>query len=137
MNALRQFPAEPMRSPAPQRRRRPQAQPNASRNQQRYRAMAIESGVKVGVNLGISFIALSTLIHLLPYRSIQAQKLKEVQAEVQRTELRVGQLQADFDRATDKTQIKSILQEQTHMVDPTRKALIFDERIEGERRASK
>lgn len=144
MNALRQFPAEPSRSPSPQhpgpqhpgqqrqRSRRPQAQSHQSRQVQRHRVMAIESGMKVGVNIGLSLIALSTLINLLPHRSIQAQKLKEVQTEVQKAEVRVGQLQADYDRVNDSTQIKSILQEQTHMVDPLQKTLIFDDRVVAE-----
>jgi hypothetical protein len=90
--------------------------------------MAVESMMKVGVNLGVSIVALSTLVHLLPYRSTQTQKLQEVQGEVQRTEMRVGQLQADFGRNFDTNQVKSILQEQTHMVDPSQKAIVFDER---------
>ncbi len=84
--------------------------------------------MKVGVNLGVSIVALSTLVHLLPYRTTQTQKLQEVQGEVQRTEMRVGQLQADFGRNFDMSQVKSILQEQTHMVDPSQRAIIFDER---------
>lgn len=84
--------------------------------------------MKMGVNLGVSFVALTTLVHLLPYRSAQTQKLQEVQGEVQKTEIRVGLLQSDFGRNFDSSQVKSILQEQTHMVDPTQKAIIFDER---------
>ncbi len=91
--------------------------------------MAVESALKVGVNLGISMVALSTLVHLLPYRSAQTQKLQEVQSEVQRTEVRVGQLQTDFGRNFDTHQVKAILQEQTHMVDPSQKTVIFDERV--------
>jgi len=84
--------------------------------------------MKVGVNLGVSIVALTTLVHLLPYRSAQTQKLQEVQGEVQKTEIRVGLLQSNFGRNFDSSQVKSILQEQTHMVDPTRKAIIFDDR---------
>ena len=84
--------------------------------------------MKVGVNIGVSFVALTTLVHLLPYRSAQTQKLQEVQGEVQKTEVRVGLLQSDFGRNFDSSQVKSILQEQTHMVDPTQKTIIFDER---------
>ena len=85
--------------------------------------------MKVGVNLGVSIVAMSTLWHLLPYRSTQTQKLQEVQSEVRKTEVRVGQLQADFGRSFDATQVKAILEEQTHMVDPNQKAIVFDERV--------
>ena len=85
--------------------------------------------MKMGVNLGVSFVALTTLVHLMPYRSAQTQKLQEVQSEVQKTEVRVGLLQSDFGRNFDSSQVKSILQEQTHMVDPTQKTVIFDERV--------
>jgi len=81
------------------------------------------------VNVGISAIALSTLVNLLPHRTLQAQKLQEVQHEVQKTEIRVGQLQSDFGRSFDSTQVKSILQEQTHMVDPTQRVIVFDDRV--------
>jgi hypothetical protein len=130
MNALRQFPNEPSRSPERRKNRRTQSAPShQTRKLQQHRAMAVESMMKVGVNLGVSIVALSTLVHLLPYRSAQTQKLKEVQSEVQRTEVRVGQLQADFGRNFDTQQVKAILQEQTHMVDPRQKTVIFDERM--------
>jgi hypothetical protein len=132
MNALRQLPHDPRREPKrqPERRkvRRPAPQSHQTRVLQQHRSMAVESMMKVGVNLGVSIVALSTLVHLLPYRSTQTQKLQEVQGEVQRTEMRVGQLQADFGRNFDTNQVKSILQEQTHMVDPSQKAIVFDER---------
>jgi uncharacterized membrane protein (DUF106 family) len=91
--------------------------------------VAFETCLRLGVNVGLSAIALSTLVYLLPYRTAHAQKLKEVQGEVQQTEARVAQIQAEFSRNFDSNQVKAILQEQTHMVDPSQRVVVFDDRI--------
>lgn len=131
MNALPQLPTpyrRPVRSPA----RRPQAKTESQRLARQYRSVAIETSLRLGVNLGLSAIALSTLVYLLPYRTAQTQKLKEVQTEVKQAESRVAQLQAEFSRSFDSNQVKSILQEQTHMVDPSQRVVIFDDRLSPE-----
>ena len=102
---------------------------NATRQNSNHRLIAFETCLRLGVNIGLSAIALSTLVYLLPYRTAQAQKLKEVQGEVQQTEVRVSQIQAEFSRNFDSNQVKSILQEQTHMVDPSQRVVVFDDRI--------
>ena len=134
MNALTQFPQQ---RPHKQRSiiRRTSVRPNglsdvnATRQSSNHRLIAFETCLRLGVNVGLSAIALSTLVYLLPYRTAQAQKLKEVQGEVQQTEARVAQIQAEFSRNFDSNQVKSILQEQTHMVDPSQRVVVFDDRI--------
>lgn len=133
MNALPKFPQHPkfpqqrppLRSPV----RRASVQPSNVRVSRQYRLVAFETCLRLGVNVGLSAIALSTLVYLVPYRTAQAQKLKEVQSEVQQTEARVAQIQAEFSRNFDSSQVKAILQEQTHMVDPSQRVVIFDDRI--------
>lgn len=134
MNALPQFPQQ---RPHKQRsigrqtsvRSVNRSANNAARQNKNYRLIAFETCLRLGVNVGLSAIALSTLVYLLPYRTAQAQKLKEVQGEVQQTEARVAQIQAEFSRSFDSNQVKSILQEQTHMVDPSQRVVVFDDRI--------
>ncbi len=127
MNALPQFPQQ--RPPARSTVRRSSVQPSHVRVTRQHRLVAFETCLRLGVNVGLSAIALSTLVYLLPYRTAQAQKLKEVQGEVQQTEARVAQIQAEFSRNFDSNQVKAILQEQTHMVDPSQRVVVFDDRI--------
>lgn len=130
MNALPQFPQQ--RPPARSTVRRTSVRSNVKatrQNSNNHRLVAFETCLRLGVNVGLSAIAISTLVYLLPYRTAQAQKLKEVQGEVQQTEARVAQIQAEFSRSFDSSQVKSILQEQTHMVDPSQRVVVFDDRI--------
>ena len=128
MNALHKFPQQPefprQRPPV----RRAFVQPSVRVSRQ-HRLVAFETCLRLGVNVGLSAIALSTLVYLVPYRTAQGQKLKEVQSEVQQTEVRVAQIQAEFSRNFDSSQVKAILQEQTHMVDPSQRVVIFDDRL--------
>lgn len=94
--------------------------------------MAAETLIKLSVNVGISAVAITSLFQLLPYRSVQQAKLQEVQAELKSTETRVAQLQAQFSRTFDPNETKAILQEQTHLVDPTEKVVVFDDRADLE-----
>jgi hypothetical protein len=127
MNALPDF--QPQRRPTRSPKRRPVNQTQPQRATRHHRMIATETCLRLGVNLGLSAIALSTLVYLVPYRSAQTQKLKEVQGEVAQAESRVAQLQAEFGRSFDSNQVKSILQEQTHMVDPSQRVVVFDDRI--------
>jgi hypothetical protein len=133
MNALPEF--QPQRRPARAPKHRPNIQTESQRAARQHRLIATETCLRLGVNLGLSAIALSTLVYLVPYRSAQTQKLKEVESEVVQAESRVAHLQAEFGRSFDSSQVKSILQEQTHMVDPSQRVVIFDDRIplEGEK----
>ncbi len=118
--------------------RRPGTQTQPQRANRHHRMIAAETCLRLGVNLGLSVIAISTLVYLIPYRTSQTLKLKEVQSEVAQAESRVASLQAEFARSFDSNQVKSILQEQTHMVDPSQRVVIFDDRIpmEGEKPGS-
>ena len=133
MNALPEF--KPQRRRTTNSLRRPSTQTESQRVKSQHRLVAAEICLRLGVNLGLSAIAVSTLVYLVPYRTAQTQKLKEVQTEVAQAESRVSNLQAEFGRSFDSNQVKSILQEQTHMVDPSQRVVIFDDRIpmEGEK----
>ncbi len=127
MNALPQFPQERPHSRSTVRRA--STQQSKIRITRQHRLVAFESCFRLGVNVGLSAIAISTLVYLLPYRTAQAQKLNELQGEVKQTEARVAQTQAEFTRSFDSNQVKRILQEQTHMVDPSQRVIIFDDRV--------
>lgn len=133
MSALHQL-SNPARSHPPARVR-PKAKPirrakltpkqRQQHQQARHRSMAIEVSLKIGVNVLISGVALTTLFNMISHRIAQQQKLQELQAEVQVTEQRVNQLKTDFNQAFDPGQERQIVQEQTHFVDPNRTPIVW------------
>lgn len=122
MNAL-QSPTKPL-----QPVRTPRSQPRPSGQQkerQHHRAIAIETSVKLGVNLALSGVAIAALVQLLPYSMAQHSKLQEINAEVKATEKRVGHVKAEFSRYFDPRQAKVIMQEQTNRTDPSQRQIIW------------
>lgn len=108
------------------RRNRRQARPHP------YQERATETTLKLTVNLLMSIAAISALVHLLPHQRAGQEKLQEIQAEVQVTQGRVSKLQAEFSRSFDPQQSKSIMQEQTHRMDPTLLQIFWLERQSGD-----
>lgn len=123
MNAIQ--PPRPTGQPLePHRKVRRTQQPQRRHS---YRAVAGETTVKLVVNLVISAAALTGLIQLLPYHLSQQAKLREVRAEVKRTEARVNSLRSDFSRSFDSGQAKSVMQEQSYRVDPNQRQVVWQE----------
>jgi cell division protein FtsB len=91
------------------------------------RFLAMETGLKLAVNCLVSGVAIATLCHILPHRSAEQEKLAELQHEVKKTEVRVGRLKGEFNRAFDPSQVRSIAQEQTNLADPSRRAIKLQE----------
>jgi hypothetical protein len=92
-----------------------------------YHAVAGETTAKLVVNLVISAAALTGLIQLLPYHLSQQAKLREVSAEVKRTETRVNSLRTDFSRSFDPGQAESVMHEQSYRVDPTQRQIVWQD----------
>lgn len=126
MNAIQ--PSKPLNPPAisgptlARRRSGRKKRPNP------YTVMATETSVKLAVNMMLSVVAISALVQLLPHNRTGQEKLQQIQAEVQQTETRVNQLQAEFNRSFDPQQVKTIMQEQSHRVDPTQLRVIWLEK---------
>jgi uncharacterized membrane protein (DUF106 family) len=87
--------------------------------------MATEVSMKLVMNVMIASVALVTLGNIIPTRTAQHEKLREVQTEVALTENRVQHLQTEFNRTFDASQERQIAQEQTHFVDPNRTPLVW------------
>lgn len=124
MNAL-QSPTKPL-----QPVRTPRSQPRPSGQQkkrQHHQAIAIETSVKLGVNLALSGVAIAALAQLLPYSMAQHSKLQEINTEVKATEGRVGRVKAEFNRYFDPRQAKVIMQEQTNRTDPSQRQIIWED----------
>jgi ribonuclease D len=121
MNAIE--PSQPPQQPAPNRRIVPRTQ----RQQRRHpnRAIAIETTAKLAVNVVLSSAAIAALVQLLPYHLSQQAKLGEIREEVKRTEKRVNRLSNNFSRYFDPQQAKSVMQEQSHRVDPSQRQVVW------------
>lgn len=90
-----------------------------------HRMMALETTAKLTANMLISAIAVSGLLHLIPYQQSQQQKLQEIGQEVDRAEGRVDKLQTDFTRYFDPQQASSVMQEQSNLVNPGQRQVIL------------
>ncbi len=123
MNAIQS--SRPTLQPLETRRMVPRTQRRQRRHS--YRAVAGETTVKLVVNMVLSAAALAALVQLLPYHLSQQAKLREVRAEVKRTETRVNNLRTDFSRSFDSGQAKSVMQEQSHRVDPNQRQVVLQE----------
>jgi hypothetical protein len=87
--------------------------------------MALETTVKIGVNVVISVAAVSALVQLLPYHWLQQDKLREIGTEVKLMEARVNTLNAQFSRNFDPRETKSIMQQQSYRFDPSQRQVVI------------
>lgn len=109
----------------PVRRSRKASHPRKQRHSQR--AIALEAGVKLTVNVVLSMAAITALTHLLPYRTAQEAKLQEVQAAAKSTNDRLQRTQSLFSRYFDPYQARAIMQEQANRIDPNQRQVILDD----------
>ena len=124
MNAIQ--PQRPTLQPLEPRRMVPRTQPRQRRHP--YRAVAGETTAKLVVNLVLCAAAIAGLVQLLPYHLSQQAKLREVRSEVKRAEERVKNLRTDFSHSFDSGQAQSIMQEQSYLVDPTKRQVVWQDR---------
>lgn len=101
--------------------------PANDRLQRTHRQIAIETSFKLSVNLAIAVVAISALTHLIPYYLMGRQKLTQLETEVEKTESRVQQLRTQFSYYFDPQQAKTIMQQESNLVDPTQKRIVFVE----------
>jgi hypothetical protein len=117
---------QPSRPPLqPIQKRRVVPRPKRHLRQRSYQVMALETTVKIGVNLVITAAAASALVQLLPSHWSQQEKLREIRTEVKQMEGRVNNLQADFSRNFDPRQAKSVMQQQGYRFDPSQRQVVW------------
>ncbi|MUG93378.1 hypothetical protein F7734_13450 [Scytonema sp. UIC 10036] len=121
MNAFQ--PSRPPLQPIEKRRVTPR--PKRRLRQRSYQVLAVETTVKIGVNIVISAAAISALIQLLPYHWSQQEKLRAIRVDVNQLEERVDDLQAEFSRNFDPRQTKTIMQEEGYRFDPSQRQVVF------------
>lgn len=121
MNAFQ--PSQPPLQPIQKRQVTPR--PKRHLRQRSHQVMALETTVKIGVNLAIFAAAASTLTQLLPYHWLQQEKLREVRTEVKLMEGRVNTLQAEFVRNFDPRQTKTIIEQQGYKFQPNQRLIVL------------
>ena len=121
MNAFQ--PSRPPLEPIQKRR----VTPRKSRHlrQRSYQVMALETTVKIGVNVVISVAAASALVQLLPYHWLQQDKLREIGTEVRFMEGRVNTLNTKFSQNFDPRENKTIMQQQSYRFDPNQRQVVI------------
>jgi C-terminal processing protease CtpA/Prc len=80
--------------------------------------MALETTVKLSVNVVLSVVAVCTLAQLWQHNCSQQKKLQAIRMEDKRIEGRVNHLRTDFSRYFDPDQAKNIMQEQSDRLAP-------------------
>ncbi|MDB9374200.1 hypothetical protein [Nodularia sphaerocarpa] len=115
----------PLQPLQPVQKRRAVPRPKRHLRQRSYQVMALETTVKIAVNLAISAAAVSALVQLVPYHWTQEDRLREVNTEVKLMEERVESLQTEFKRNFDPNQAHSIRQQQAYRFDPNQLPVVF------------
>jgi hypothetical protein len=77
----------------------------------RFRALGWEMTSRLTVNLGLTLLALSTLVRLIPYYQTQRQVLREVEQSVETAQTQNQRLRSEFSRYFDPAQTSQVLQE--------------------------
>lgn len=106
-------------SPPPSRRSRTRRAGHAAFQHKRQKAnqvLALEAGVKLGVNILLAIVAGVALVKLIPYTTAQQAKLIELKTEVASVQQRVDTLQTNFNRYFDPQQTQQLMQEQTNRI---------------------
>lgn len=112
--------AQPIRQP-----KRNVPRPKRRLRQRSYQIMALETTVKIGVNLAISAAAVSALTQLLPHHWSAQEKLREVRTEVKTAQERVNNLRAEFDNTFDSRQANSIMQQYGNRIPRNQKQIVL------------
>ena len=122
MNAL---PSPRPSTPSMRPRRRVAIQSSQQRQQKQVREITLEATTKLMVNLVIGGVAIGTLAQLLPKISEQQIKLREVQSEVKTAQEHTVRVQEDFNRYFDPRQAEAIMREQTNLISPKQRTVVF------------
>ena len=91
------------------------------------RAIALESSVKLTINLLLAVVATTTIAKLVPYYQAQRSRLVSLEESVSVAERKNAELRQEFDRNFDPAQTSRIMQEQSGMGYPNQKKVIWSE----------
>ncbi|MEM8502118.1 MAG: hypothetical protein AAF716_03080 [Cyanobacteria bacterium P01_D01_bin.1] len=132
-------PAQTSLAPAQQTGSLQAAQPTEPRHSYRpkrvpfagaRRAIALESSVKLTVNLLLAIIASTTIAKLVPYYQVQQEQLGTLQDSVAQAEKKNAELRDQFSRNFDPAQTSRIMQEQSGMGYPNQRKVIWTQPLD-------
>lgn len=109
----------------PEKKRHSVPRPKKHLRQRSHQIMAIETSVKITVNLVIITAAVSALTQLLPYHWLQQDRLREIRTEVKLMEGRVNNLRTEFSRNFDPSQAHIIRQEQSYRFNRNQRQVVL------------
>ncbi|MEM9922846.1 MAG: hypothetical protein AAF915_03680 [Cyanobacteria bacterium P01_D01_bin.50] len=109
----------------PIQQRRTIPRPKRHLRQRSYEVMALETTVKIGVNLAISAVAISALTQLLPHHWSGQEKLRQMRTEVKIARERVNKLRSEFSNTFDSRQASNIMQQQGNRIPSSKKRIIL------------
>ena len=89
------------------------------------RAIALESSVKLTVNLLLAIVATTTIAKLVPYYQSQQSRLTTLEESITIAERKNTELRQEFDRNFDPTQTARIMQEQSGLHYANQKKVIW------------
>jgi cell division protein FtsB len=121
MNAL----PPPNRPPQSHQPRRRVSKRRRQSLQKPHQSIATETTTKLGVNLLLSFIAVTALVKLLPYNMAQQKSFEELQSKVVEVENRVENLQTDFNHHFDPKQARSVMQQESTRIEPGQRQIVW------------
>ncbi|MBW4470714.1 MAG: hypothetical protein KME45_09950 [Stenomitos rutilans HA7619-LM2] len=113
--------------PQPPKRVRTVSRSKIKQQRRPYRAVVIESTVKLSVNVTLSMVAISALTQLLPYRASQATKLQELQVTVRSTGERVQRVQERFNQYFDPAQTDANMQAQSNRIGTQQRRIVWSQ----------
>ncbi len=90
-----------------------------------HRVIALETTVKLSMNLGLSAVAIAALVHLIPHQLSQHARLQELQVASKVSNDRLRSVENNFQHYFDPYQSRAIMAEQTNRVDPREKTVVL------------
>lgn len=86
---------------------------------------SLENIFKIGINVSIITLSITTVQKLLPYNEIQQQRISQIQAEIDKVSPRVQRLEENFGTTFDPQLTRRVMKENTYKVDPTLRPIFF------------
>lgn len=125
MNAVRQ--PNPQFTPpqSPKSSRAVQPRPKRHLRKRSHQIMAVETTVKIGVNVAICAAAVSALTHMLPYNWSQQEKLRALLTQIELVKARVNNIETDFQRNFDPRQTREVMQKHGYRFDPSQRPVFI------------
>lgn len=113
--------------PRPQRRNSRSA--SRAAGQRHVADLTRETFVKLSINTVLIGLSATALAKLVPSHLTQRSQLREIRSELSFTQARVDKLRTEFSRTFDPMQAQSVMQQQSHLIDPNQRPVVFTPQI--------